>query len=231
MKKQIVILFCLAFLSLAHASHSMVPDKSHRINFTELGRELAAQPTRILKKDKTKAVLQSGIPHCDVRSKKLKDGHIYQRIAMPGLERIGEVGLPERPFREELVRITSGAEVKLVIDQIDWHDIHEQIQLAPVQPPLPDVRIPDGERPDMAIPFEKDVAAYTVDEFTSQNPVSLGDRVRIRGKEYITVIYDPISYNSKKKKVRIAYNVSWHLNIQEPPSSTDAVQPDLLKKT
>lgn len=98
----------------------MVPDESRRINFTELGGEPAAtQPTRILEKNKTDAVLQSSIPYCDIRSEKLKDGHIYQHIAMPGLERVGEVGLPERPFREELVRITPDTEVELVIDQIE----------------------------------------------------------------------------------------------------------------
>ncbi|HAS82672.1 MAG TPA: hypothetical protein DCS43_08385, partial [Verrucomicrobia bacterium] len=173
-------------------------------------------PLSLKSKQRGKADFSSRLSHGDLADVKLKDGKTYTRLLIPGVEAVGEPGMPELPRREELIRIPAGAKVKLVIDSVSWQDIDGEVELPPVQPPLPDARGPNGEKPDTQIPFVKNASVYASDTFLNPEPVSLGGVVRIRGREYVQIIYTPVSYNPAKKTVKVASAVEWHLDLQEP---------------
>ena len=188
--------------------------KARRIKFADPLED--ARPTKIVEKRKGFARLKSKLFYCDIVDIQHRDGRRYKRIVIPGARNVGRPGLPERPFRIELARIHAGTKVELVIDNIKWRDLDEDIVLAPIQPPMTDMRSPPGYPREPELPFAKDEAAYRRDEFAKTAPVRLGERIRIRGKEYIQIIYDPLSYNPVKKRLRIAHEVGWHLELSEP---------------
>lgn len=192
---------------------STAQENSRRIKFADPIDD--AKPTRIVEKRKGFAKLKSKLFYCDIKDIQYEDGKKYKRVVIPGVRNVGKPGEPERPFRIDLARIDASANVELVIDKIEWLDLDEDVVLAPVQPPMMDMRSPPGYPREPKMPFAKNESAYRLDDFTKAAPVRLGERVRIRGKEYMQIIYDPLSFNPVKKRLRIAYEVSWHLKISE----------------
>jgi hypothetical protein len=174
------------------------------------------EPVALMSKRSGRADFSSSMSHATLTGVELADGKTYSRIEFPGLMASGAAGMPELPVREELIRIPAGATVKLAVDRVSWHELAQGLVLPPVQPPYPDVkRVGSDERVD-AVPFMKNIQAYGRNAFANPVPVVLGETVRIRGREYVKVIYQPVSYNPVRQQVRVAYDVQWHLEITGP---------------
>jgi hypothetical protein len=200
---------------------SQAPDKGQgrRILFPAgkpLDKSLEKRTIVLKSKQRGKAEFSSLLPYGDFVDIKLKDDKTYTRIVIPELGSMAEPGMPDLPSREELIRIPAGATVKLVIDNINRETLPDPVDVAPVQPPHPDIRRPGDDKKDQPLPFVKNAEVYSSDAEINPDPVLLGEKVRIRGREYIKVIYRPVAYTPAQKKIRIAYDVQWHVEITEP---------------
>jgi hypothetical protein len=173
-------------------------------------------PVTLNAKQPNRADFSSAVPYADLTDVQMKESERFTRLSIPGMRGKGEPGMPEIPSREELVRVPAGAKIRLVIDNVSWQDVEGEVLLPPVQPPYPDVRPLGGDKKDPPIPFTKNTAVYSQNGFQNSDPVILGDRIRIRGREYIKIIYRPVDFNPVEKKVRVAHDVQWHLDVSAP---------------
>ncbi|WP_299018756.1 C25 family cysteine peptidase [uncultured Photobacterium sp.] len=149
---------------------------------------------------------------------KLADGNIYNRIMLPDGGSPAEPGLPNLTGYQQMVRIPDGAQLNVVIDEVEWSDTYSDIIVDPVQLPFPDVVEMDGSRPEENMPFVKDETAYRVLTDAVIPPVSVVDTIRVRGKSYAVISYRPIEFNPVKKTVRFAEKVRFHVNYILPES-------------
>lgn len=173
-------------------------------------------PIRIMERHVDFAAMRASTTHGFLRKQVMSDGHEYAKLRLPGLSIPAAVGSPNRPSREELIRIEPGATIELHIDRVKWHDFEEDVKLAPAQPPLPDYSALPGE-PDHLPGFVVDENAYNRDAFDDHTPVRLIGRVKIRDQEFARIVYDPVSYNPARKRMRIAFQVDFRLQQQLPP--------------
>jgi len=221
----LVVVFSLCLFATTPL-HAQQAEAKKRIAFPGMQTDASDKnPIKLKSKDAKKADLASAVSHCDLADVEMKDGKTYTRIEVPGVVSPNAVGEPEQPFREELIRIPAGAKISLNVENVSWHEIEGEVELPPVQEPLPDVRGLNGETPDKDMPFTKDAEAYNADAYSNETPILLGDRVKIRGREYVRVIYRPVSYNPVQKKARIAYDVKWCLDVV-PPKKAQHCRPD-----
>ena len=174
------------------------------------------KPVTLVSKQIERAVFDAGIPYCVLTDVLLEDGGEYISLELPHVTIPNSIGHPESPFREVLIRIAPGSKLALKIDDIKWFEIDDDINLAPVQPPLTDHCAPSGESRGKMPSFHKDQEAYSAGDFEDRPPVRLQDTVRIRGREYARIIYAPAFYNPSQKRLRIAYHVRFHLDVSLP---------------
>ena len=82
-----------------------------------------SRPVAITAKGAARVDLVAAIPFCDLTSITMQDGNDYSTISIPGVTIPGTVGDPERPTRAELIRVTPGSAVSLVVG--DGGQFHE----------------------------------------------------------------------------------------------------------
>ena len=212
------VVLCLAAAAAAVGQGNGQPQQGkRRVDFVAQADAAAdRKPIQMKSKKAGRAEFSSGLNYCELADVKLKDGKKYSKLQVPGIQVVPEPGMPETPRREELIRIPAGAKVSLVVDSVTWQEVDGEVELPPVQPPRPDIANADGSWRDDSVPFTKNAAAYSIDAFPEDAPVALGEKVRVRGREYVKVIYRPVSYNPVQKKLRVAHNVQWHLNVEAP---------------
>jgi len=149
-----------------------------------------------------------------------EDGREYTRLDLSGMAAGGETGEPRIPYHGRLVRVPDGAAVRLVISEVAWCGIDGTHLVDPVQPP--ELSGPGRARPVFAVNAE----AYARDEWMPAEPVALGDRMRIRGRDYVYVLYNPLSYNPARGTLRAASRVVWHLEFDLPEGDQARKRPD-----
>jgi hypothetical protein len=210
----VLVLFCTTFN--VFGQYKLL--KTEKVNFTP------SQDSKIAKKQcfainsktKQQARFTCSLNNGVIDTVQMKDDNVYKKLSFNELTIPGKVGDPNQPTRTELIQVVAGAKVSLVIDSIKWHDVEGDIKLAPFQSLLPDAVGPNGEQPDVNMPFVKNIQSYNEDKFSNQVPVKILGTVRIREHEFVNILYSPISYNPKTGQLRIAYAVNFHLNITLP---------------
>lgn len=179
----------------------------------------AVSPLSILGKERTRVGFRSAADSCVSRRKTMSDNVEYTQLDLPGGSAGGSVGTPRLPYYGRLVRVPDGAVVRLVIDSAEEAAISGRFALPPVQPAPRD----DGSA---APAFTKNAVAYATDQWTPAAPVRIADRLRIRGREFIYVIYSPLTFNPVREALRAASRVEWHLEYDLPAGGVRAGRAD-----
>ncbi|WP_064604082.1 C25 family cysteine peptidase [Photobacterium sp. J15] len=143
---------------------------------------------------------------------KMADGNIYDRIMLPDAGSPAAPGLPNLTGYQQMVRVPDGAELDIIIDDVEWSETFNDITVDPVQLPFPDSVKADGTRPDQNMPFVKNEAAYQRLTESVTSPITVIDTIRVRGKSYAVISYRPIDYNPIDETVRFAKKVRFHVN-------------------
>ncbi len=200
----------------ADVPHNGETLSSQTIKF-ELPDDPVIQQTKqwgMLSKDETRANFVTVIPDMVLETVRMRDGNTYARPTFELITSPGEAGAPSNPSSSAMIQGDPGYEYKVVIDEVSWYEHPGAVDLAPVQSPVPGVVNLDGTEPE--IPFAKDDWKYQVDQFSNVQPVTIGDSINIRGKEYFTVTFNPVSYNPAKQSLRVGKLVRWHIVITPP---------------
>jgi hypothetical protein len=175
---------------------------------------------RLLSKAGNRADFECSAPWCRASRIRLNSEE-YTVLELPGGGDGGEIGDPQLPCYGKFIQVPDGAEVRLVIDKVDWVPIEGKFDIAPRQPPPVDKA---GAPPP---PFTRNKSAYERDDFSPAEIVRIADRARIRRKEMVYVVYTPIVYNPVKGSLKAGRRVQWHLEYDLPkkkpaPSRSDA---------
>ncbi|MGF1874558.1 C25 family cysteine peptidase [Photobacterium frigidiphilum] len=188
----------------------------------------------MLKKQGHSAVFEAKLTELTLAKVKMADGNIYNRIMLPDGAAPNEPGKPNLTGYRQLVRIPDGAELELVVENVEWSKTYTDMVVDPVQLPFPDVVEEDGNRPDQHMPFVKDDAAYNALTDSEVPLISVVETVRVRGKSYAVISYRPIDFNSIEGTVRFAQKVRFKVNYILPdasePKREDKLEFDAKKK-
>ena len=179
----------------------------------------AGRPVALTTKTRTRADFSSAVDWC-WESKVQLDGSEYSVLDLPGLAAGGPIGSPRLPYHGKFIRVPDGAAVRLVVDAVTWSAIAGQYAVAPVQ-----------QSPTLAIDapapaFAKDAATYALDAWMPESPIRIADRMRIRGREFVYVVYTPVAYNPAASALRAASRVRWHIEFDMPPGGAPAPRAD-----
>ncbi|WP_299013632.1 C25 family cysteine peptidase [uncultured Photobacterium sp.] len=196
----------------------------------------AQQPFILNRKNINSAEFEAKLSWLTMGKVTLADGKTYNRIQLPNGGHPADPGKPNLTGYQQMIRISDDAQVGVVIDDIQWSDTFNNIIIDPVQLPFPDAATIDGIRLDEHLPFVKDEQAYhplmDTDTVMLSKPVQLVETIRVRGKSYAIVSYQPIEFNPVTESVRFAKKVRFHLNSVVPNINTpktivtDALQPE-----
>ncbi|MEZ8096958.1 C25 family cysteine peptidase [Photobacterium swingsii] len=170
----------------------------------------------LLNLDASKAIFEAKLTSLTMAKVKMADGNIYDRIILPDGGGPVEPGKPNLTGYQQLIRIPDGAQLNIVIDEVEWSDTFKDTLVDPVQLPFPDVVEMDGSRPDQNMPFVKDEAAYSLMTEAQTPPVTVVETVRVRGKSYAVISYRPMDFSPIEKTVRFAKKVRFHVNYSLP---------------
>jgi len=175
----------------------------------------------MLEKQGHSAIFEAKLTELTLAKVKMADGNIYNRIMLPDGAAPNEPGKPNLTGYRQMVRIPDGADLQLVVEDVEWSKTYSDMVIDPVQLPFPDVVEEDGNRPDQHMPFVKDDAAYQVLTDSEAPLVSVVETVRVRGKSYAVISYRPIDFNPIEGTVRFAQKVRFKVNYVLP----DAAKP------
>lgn len=182
----------------------------------------SAQPSKyfsLMTLDSKRAIFEAKLTSLTMAKVKMADGNIYDRIILPDGGSPAEPGKPNLTGYRQLIRIPDGAQLNIVVDNIEWSETYTDTIVDPVQLPFPDVVEMDGTRPDQNMPFVKDEAAYGLITDSKTQPVDVVETVRVRGKSYAVISYRPIEFSPVEKTVRFAKKVRFHVNYTLPESN------------
>ncbi|WP_084605317.1 C25 family cysteine peptidase [Psychromonas aquimarina] len=187
-------------------------------------------PISLTKTTNNGAELQANLSWLTLGKVKLKDGIVYDRILIPDAGGPLEPGEPNLTGYQQMIRIPDGMQLEVVIDEVTWSDSFEEMTIDPVQLPFPDVVTADGERPDQHLPFVKNKEAYALMPETETVPIKISKTIRVRGKSYAVISYQPIQFNPIEKTVKFANKVRFHVNyIHSEQKNSNARRKDPLK--
>ncbi len=183
-------------------------------------------PTNIslVKQEKHKVTLDANLHSLTFAKTTLADGITYDRILLPGGAGKRTPGNPNIESYSKMLPFPGGAEIQLVIDDITWSKPYNDITIDPAQLPFPDVALRNGERPDENMPFVKNANAYNSLSETKHNAVEISNTLRVRGKNYAVIKYQPIDFNPINRSVRFATHVRFHINYNNETSNSAAQQ-------
>ncbi len=167
-------------------------------------------PIALATKTRDGASFTSEADWCYAAPLVMEDGETYTRLNLPGMAAGGEVGKPRIPYHGKFVRVPDGAKVRLVVQDVIWESIGGTHTVDPVQPPQ---SLAAGA-PQPA--FAKSAAAYTRDAWFPEAPVRIADRMRIRGRDFVFVVYTPVAYHPARAALRAAARVTWRLEYDLP---------------
>ena len=148
-----------------------------------------------------------------VRTVRMKDGKLYHRLDVDGFHRrSSKIGEPELPEYRTQIRVPRGAKVKAIVDKVAWAEVPGVYDVAPLQPPHPDLTGFD----ESSVKFRKNAKTYKRKSFGNRPVVELVSRVSVRGRDYAVVVYRPFAYNPASRKLRAAGSVDWHIEYELP---------------
>ena len=118
------------------------------------------------------------------------DGRPYTQLSIPGCGADApNFGQPELPFKGFLLEYPAGTQPRLTVLSCSAVELGGAFVVYPLQPPPPD------EDNHHLPPFIVDSAAYTQNAFLPAEPVTLGERGVIRGRQVVFVRVQPLQYN------------------------------------
>ena len=216
------------FMVSATRGHCAVPVEDGVIRFgpkaagtkaLALAPVLTGQPVTLTAKTRERADFTSAADWCWFVASVMEDNQTYTRLNLPGLAAEGAIGEPRIPFQGQLVRVPDGAIVSLVIDDVTWVEIEGRFTVEPVQP---QATASDRERP----AFTRSSAAYARDVWQPEAPVRISEHMRIRGRDFVYVVYTPVAYCPVREALRAATRVTWHLEYALPAGGATVPLPD-----
>ncbi|MCD6162501.1 MAG: hypothetical protein J7K40_08825 [candidate division Zixibacteria bacterium] len=116
---------------------------------------------------------------------------------------IGEEGMPDLPLYSECIIIPDRSGVSVNIISSEYQTISD-VDIAPLQPFT-------VEGSDELVPFTKNMAGYSQDEFYPGELVEISEPMIIRDFRFVNTIVYPVQYNPVTREMRVYTSIEYEL--------------------
>jgi len=113
-------------------------------------------------------------------------------------------GYPDLPCYSTLLIVPDQSNIEVNIISADY-EIIDNVDIAPVQPATLESGAP------AAIPFTKNMTAYTTDAFYPAEVVRIGEPMVLRDFRFVQATVQPIQYNPVTRQLKVYTNVNYEL--------------------
>ncbi len=210
----------VAFIVLV-ASNSISAQNKY-LSFTDGEKQLASQSTLPIRH--VKNYLEQGVEiHFEftgaiVSEKEVKD-HKYNYLHIDGIHKMGQVGAPALPAKNEIIAMPKGSKGKIVIleaeyEEYDGYDIHPALEPARDTEGAPEPQ------------FQKNNAIYSKDEFFPKKIVDIADVFFNRGAPLALTQIVPVQFNPVSKKIRVYTKIHFKVEFIGGVGSFDFIAQD-----
>jgi len=201
MKKQLILLLIVLVIAFIIIPVGRSSDQPSWVDLS--GKRLDSRPnaasrlSRITPELSTASSLELKIslPGVYQSRSKMADGNTYSILNAPGSGKM-KVGTPDLPVFGRLILIPNGTHPVLEVKS-GKPRIYKGIEIAPVQPALPDGE--DGTPP----PWTRDISVFNVDAEFPSSFASLEPIKRVRGRDCTMIRLYPYRYNPVRKRLLV----------------------------
>jgi len=190
------------------------------LSFTDGVKESVNEKT--LPKRETKNLKEKGYEvsfqflGANISDKKVKSTN-YNYLHIDGFSKMGQVGAPALPAKNEVIAIPRGAKGNIVILEAEYKEYDGYM----IHPTLEPARDTEGAP---APKFEKDEKIYSANEFFPKNVVEITNTGISRGTQLVYVEVRPVQFNPVTGKIRVYSNIKYKLVKQGGENNFDYIR-------
>ena len=152
---------------------------------------------RVLRHDQDQVEFEVQLPGVEL-SEGILEGHVWDRVEIPGGGYELDLGAPEVPHFTRLLAVPATAGVRAEFEALDVETLSD-IELMPAQGKDPQDVMLDKQ------PIRYDMAAYSQDTYYPAQEVTTGEPALMRGLRVVPVRMHPLRYNPVARELRIAH--------------------------
>lgn len=191
----ITLLLCVAAITFAQQKVKIDID----------GSQSKPKCSEFVEESENKLIISELISGIELVEKKTKDGS-YVHIKADGLYKTYDAGKPDLPVISRLIEIPANCDVKVKLlfsDEqiIELKDYGVDKQIGPAQASV------SKSQDEKDLPFEKDKAVYSKDEFYKNDAVKFVDKGYLRKKHLGYIEISPFAYNPITNTLKVLYNI------------------------
>ncbi len=153
----------------------------------------------------------SNIKKLDIQKTPMPDGNTYDNIKIPGTTFNADPGEPLLPSYGQSIPVPADTKAKVIVDSSKTKEMDGEYTVLPVQYP----KI-DSNEGVIELPFVKNDDTYNQKDCLNQNPVSILEKMTVKGQRYVQVVYSPISVCPSTGKMIVTTEVEWHVSFTNP---------------
>ena len=153
-------------------------------------------------------------PDFSIEQEKLKDGAVYNRIKLRGIQRVSQLGAPSLPVRYVNLLVPPQSKITRVTVQSNKEKtIQLNNLIEPVQPPIPTAI--DYEQPEFIPP---DPAIYKTGKPFPRKRIKVVDKGHARGNKIVTLAVYPFEYHPLKNELSFSASQTIQLEYEKAPA-------------
>lgn len=216
-------IFIVAFIALL--TSNTINAQNTYLSFADGEKQLVSQntlPVRHVKNFFEQGVeIQFEFPGAIVSEKEAK-GDVYNYLHLDGIHKMGQVGAPALPAKNEVIAMPKGSQGKIVILEAEYEE-YDGYNIHPALEPARDTEgAPEPQ-------FQKDDAIYSKDEFFPKKIVEVADVFFNRDVPLALTQIVPVQFNPVTKKIRVYTNIRFKVQFIGGVGSFDYIAEDNSK--
>ena len=154
----------------------------------------------------------------DISTTQVK-GETYNFMHIEGVHKMGQVGAPALPAKNEIIAVPKGAKAKVVITEANYNE-YKGYNIHPKLKPAKDTKgAPDPE-------FQKDDAIYSKDEFFPEKVVEIINVGLNRGTGLAKTQIRPVQFNPVTNTIRVYTNIEFRIEFVGGVGNFDYIAKD-----
>ncbi len=173
-------------------------------------------PERLVHYQKDKSIkIQFKFSGAQISETTAKDT-LYNYLHISGIHKMGQIGAPALPAKNEIIAMPKGSNGKIVIIDAEYYE-YKGYNIHPALKPATD-REGDPE-PE----FEKDYSIYNSNEFFPKNVVEIVDVGKSRGTPLAKTQIRPVQFNPVTNTIRVYTNITFRIDFEGGENNFDYI--------
>ncbi|GEM_PF-2471304 len=197
------LVFCLVAIGFVNAQNRYLPFTKESTN--AIDRSQAIKPTRVVNDVRGQYLeVRYNFKGAMVSDQK-RESDTYNYLHIYGFGKMGQVGAPALPMRNDIIAVPSGVNVTVDVAESEFIEVSGYYVHPALEPARDTEGVPDPE-------FKRDEKIYRTDAFF---PAKVADVVSVqtmRGMPMATIQVRPVQFNPVTKKLRVYSKIVYRIN-------------------